>query len=102
MWTKQHKQRNFGRFVTPILAAGFFSYFGYHIVHGDLGMDAAKDFERRRLERVAELDGLVKDRKELERQVSLMSDGSLEKDMLDEKARYSLNVSRSDEIVIFK
>ena len=31
-----------------------------------------------------------------------MSDGSLEKDMLDEKARYSLNVSRSDEIVIFK
>jgi cell division protein FtsB len=102
MWTKQHKKRHLGRLVTPILAAGFFSYFGYHIVHGDLGMDAAKDFERRRLERVAELDELVKDRRELERQVSLMSDGSLEKDMLDEKARYSLNVSRSDEIVIFK
>jgi len=30
-----------------------------------------------------------------------MSDGSLEKDILDEKARYALNVSRSDEIVIF-
>jgi cell division protein FtsB len=102
MWTKQHKKRHFGRLVTPILAACFFSYFGYHIVHGDLGLDAAKDFERRRIERVAELEDLVKRRKELEVQVSLMSDGSLEKDMLDEKARYSLNVSRSDEIVIFK
>ena len=39
---------------------------------------------------------------EFEREVSLMSDGTLEKDMLDEKARYALNVSRSDEIVIFK
>lgn len=102
MWTKQHKKRHFGRLVTPILAAAFFSYFGYHIVHGDLGLDAAKDFERRRIEREAELAGLVKQRQELERQVSLMSDGTLEKDILDEKARYSLNVSRSDEIVIFK
>jgi cell division protein FtsB len=33
--------------------------------------------------------------------VHLMSDGSLDKDMLDEIARYQLNVSRSDEIVIF-
>ena len=40
--------------------------------------------------------------KELEREVALMSDGSLEKDILDEKARYALNVSRVDEIVIFK
>ena len=44
----------------------------------------------------------VKQRKELEREVALMSDGSLEKDILDEKARYALNVSRVDEIVIFK
>jgi cell division protein FtsB len=102
MWTKQHKKRHFGRLVTPVLAACFFSYFGYHIVHGDLGLDAAKDFERRRVEREAQLAELVAVREELERKVSLMSDGSLEKDMLDEKARYALNVSRSDEIVIFK
>lgn len=102
MWTKQHKKRHLGRLVTPVLAACFFSYFGYHTVHGDLGLDATKDFERRRVERAAELAGLVKQRQELERQVSLMSDGTLEKDILDEKARYSLNVSRGDEIVLFK
>lgn len=102
MWTKQHKKRHLGRLVTPVLAACFLSYFGYHVVNGDLGLEAAKGFEQRRLERLAELDELVKSRKELEREVALMSDGSLEKDILDEKARYALNVSRTDEIVIFK
>ena len=102
MWTKQHKKRHLGRLVTPVLAACFFAYFGYHVVNGDLGLEAAKCFEQRRLERLAELDELVKSRKDLEREVSLMSDGSLEKDILDEKARYALNVSRLDEIVIFK
>jgi cell division protein FtsB len=90
MWTKQHKKRYFGRLVTPLLAVAFCSYFGYHSIHV------------RRIQREAQLADLVKARKSLERQVALMSDGSLEKDMLDEKARYSLNVSRSDEIVIFK
>jgi cell division protein FtsB len=102
MWTKQHKQRHLGRLVTPILAAGFLSYFGYHVVNGDLGLEAAKGFEQRRIERLAELDVLVQQRKELEREVALMSDGTLEKDILDEKARYALNVSRTDEITIFK
>lgn len=102
MWTKQHKKRYFGRLVTPLLAIAFCSYFGYHAIHGDLGLNATKDFEARRIAREAQLADLVKTRKALERQVALMSDGSLEKDMLDEKARYSLNVSRSDEIVIFK
>lgn len=102
MWTKQHKKRYFGRLVTPILAIMFCSYFGYHSIHGDLGLNATKGFESRRIEREAELAKLVGIRSALERQVSLMSDGALEKDMLDEKARYSLNVSRNDEIVIFK
>lgn len=102
MWTKQHKKRHLGRLVTPILAAAFFSYFGYHVFNGDLGIEAAKRYEQRRVERLAELDSLVGQRRELEREVDLMSDGSLERDILDEKARYALNVSRVDEIVIFK
>lgn len=102
MWTKHHKRRHWGRLITPVLTIAFCSYFGYHSIHGELGLNATKEFERRRVEREAELSELVKVRKDLERQVALMSDGSLEKDMLDEKARYSLNVSRADEIVIFK
>ncbi len=101
MWTRHHKERKFGRLVLPAITVAFVSYFGYHSVHGDLGLVATEKFERMRVERSMELSKLVKKREALERQVQLMSDGSLEKDMLDEIARYQLNVSRNDEIVIF-
>lgn len=101
MWTRQHKNRKLGRFVLPCVTIAFLSYFGYHCIHGDYGLRAADAFERQRFERSAELEALVARRKNLERQVGLMSDGSLERDMIDEKARYQLNMSRPDEIVIF-
>ena len=101
MWTKHHKKRKFGRFVLPAITIAFVSYFGYHSVHGELGLIATEKFEKRRIERVAELTRLTDGRRALERQDQLMSDGSLEKDMLDEIARYQLNVSKRDEIVIF-
>jgi cell division protein FtsB len=101
MWTKHHKKRKLGRFVLPAITVAFLSYFGYHSIHGDLGLIATEQFERQRLARSAELAELTKHREALERQVHLMSDGSLDKDMLDEIARYQLNVSRPDEIVIF-
>jgi cell division protein FtsB len=101
MWTKHHKERKIGRFILPAITIAFVSYFGYHCVHGDLGLIATEEFERQRLARTAELAQLSAKRESLERQVQLMSDGSLEKDMLDEIARYQLNVSRRDEITIF-
>ena len=101
MWTRHHKKRKFGRLILPAVTVAFLSYFGYHSVHGDYGLRAAQDFERQRIARSAELAELVGRRQRLERQVELLSDGSLERDMMDEKARYQLNMSRPDEIVIF-
>lgn len=101
MWTKHHKKRHLSRLVMPVLTSAFLGYFGYHAIHGELGLKAADQFERQSTERKAELAGLIAAREELERQVLLMSDGSIEKDILDEKARYGLNMSRSDEVVIF-
>lgn len=101
MWTKHHKKRKFGRLVLPVITVAFLSYFGYHSVNGDLGLRGMEDFERQRVERQARLDVLVRQRTTLEKEVALMSDGSLERDMLDEKARQYLNMSRTDEIVIF-
>ena len=85
----------------PLITVAFLSYFGYHSVHGDYGLIATEEFERQRVTRSAELEVLTEKRKALELQVSLLSGGSMEKDILDEKARYELNVSRADEIVIF-
>lgn len=101
MFTRHHKKRKLGRFVLPLITFAFISYFGYHSIHGDFGLIATDQFERQRLDRQVELDSLTTKRKTLELQVSLLSDGSMEKDILDEKARYELNVSRADEIVIF-
>ena len=101
MWTKHHKKRHLGRLVVPAITVAFLSYFGYHSLHGDFGLKAMDEFERQRIERQARLDVLVERRETLEREVALRSDGTLERDMLDEKARFSLNMSRSDEIVIF-
>ncbi|WP_209846183.1 FtsB family cell division protein [Rhizobium herbae] len=101
MWTKHHKKRQLGRFVMPLITVAFLSYFGYHSIHGDYGLKATEKFDRQRIERQARLNELTQRRQTLEKEVALLSDGSLERDMLDEKARFGLNMSRSDEIVIF-
>ncbi|HEV7318870.1 MAG TPA: septum formation initiator family protein [Ensifer sp.] len=101
MWTRHHKKRKLGRLVMPLIAVAFLSYFGYHSIHGGYGLKATEQFDRQIVERQTRLDELTKKRMILEKEVQLMSDGSLERDMLDEKARLALNMSRSDEIVIF-
>ncbi|WP_438748821.1 FtsB family cell division protein [Pararhizobium sp. O133] len=101
MWTKHHKKRKLGRFVMPLITIAFLSYFGYHSIHGEYGLKATEKFDRQRIERQARLGELTTQRQTLEKEVALLSDGSLERDMLDEKARFGLNMSRSDEIVIF-
>lgn len=101
MWTKYHKKRKFGRFVLPAITVAFVSYFGYHCLHGDYGLKATEVFEQRRIDRGKELADLVAKREHLEKEVALLSDGSLDKDMLDQYARYQLTYSKANEIVIF-
>ncbi|CVI58054.1 MULTISPECIES: FtsB family cell division protein [Agrobacterium] len=100
MWTRHHKKRRFGRLIVPAITIAFLSYFGYHSIHGDFGLQATERLERQRIARMAELAKLTQARAALERQVELLSDGSLERDMIDEISRYQLNMSRTDEIVI--
>lgn len=85
----------------PAITAAFLAYFGYHSIHGEYGLRATERFEQQKVQREQKLAVLVKKRKALEQQVKLLSDGSIERDMLDEEARSQLNVSRPDEIVIF-
>lgn len=101
MWTRYHKTRIYGRLVVPVIAACFVSYFGYHSIHGDYGLNASKQFEAHRLLNERKLERLVAEREALERHVAMLSDGSLMKDAVDEQARYALNLLRADEIVIF-
>ncbi|MFC6487751.1 FtsB family cell division protein [Nitratireductor sp. GCM10026969] len=102
MWTRHHKRRNTGRLIVPAIAILVLSYFGFHAYHGDYGLNAKARLETRAAKLEEELGALRKTRGELEERVSLLSDGTLEKDMLDEQARRALNLAQDNEIVIFR
>lgn len=102
MWTRQHKQRNFGRLILPTITAGFLAYFGFHAYHGEFGINSKYVIEARAAALQSDLEQIRAKRVEMERRVQLLHDGSIEKDMLDEQARRALDLSRSDEITIMR
>ena len=101
MRTRFKRRQRFGRLIIPVLSVACLSYFGFHVWHGSFGLNSASALEVRRVELAQRLDEVVKRRETLERRVKLMSDGSIEADMLDERARLMLDVVRDDEIVYF-
>ena len=100
MWTRQHRERNTGRFILPGLTILFLAYFGFHAYHGEFGIYSRYQLRDRAVELQAQLDEVHERRVELERRVTLLHDGSLEKDMLDEQARKGLNLSKPGEVTI--
>lgn len=102
MWTRQYKKRNTGKFIVPALCAAFLAYFGFHAFQGEYGIYSKYSLEAQTAELRAEHTELKQQRIALEQRVQLLHDGTLDKDMLDEQARRSLNLSNSDEVVIMR
>jgi cell division protein FtsB len=102
MWTRQHRRRNTGRLIVPVISAAFLAYFGFHAYHGEFGIYSKYRFEARMAELQAELATVKGERVEMEHRVQLRHDGTLERDMLDEQARKALNFSQPDEITIMR
>ena len=97
------EMRDRARFVVgPVLGVCAVGYFAYHAVHGDRGLIAWWNFK----ERVAVAnDALAQSRTErekLEKRVRLLNPGSLDPDMLEERARVMLNYGYADELVILE
>lgn len=102
MWTRHHKRRNTGRLIVPAISLVVLSYFGFHAYQGDYGLAAKVRLELRIAVLEEERAALEATRAKLEKRLALVRDGTLEKDMLDEQARRSLNLARENEIVIFR
>lgn len=100
MWTRQHKQRNTGRLIVPLLCAAFLAYFGFHAYHGEFGIYSKYRLQAQAAELQAQLATVKARRMEMEQRVQLLHDGSMEKDMLDEQARRALNLSLPDEVIV--
>ncbi|WP_315928015.1 septum formation initiator family protein [Mesorhizobium sp. SP-1A] len=102
MWTRQHKQRKTGRLIVPTLCAVFLAYFGFHAYHGEYGIYSKYRLQAQTVELEKQVAAIKAQRVELEQRARLLYDGSMEKDMLDEQARRSLNLSLADEVIVMQ
>jgi len=89
------------RVIRPMLIVSAIFYLGFHAVSGDRGLFALFK-ETRRLEVLqTHLVEVKAKRQLLEHKVKLLSNHSLDLDILDEQVRRILGMTRRDEIVYF-
>ena len=77
-------------------------YFIYHGMHGKHGYYASHGIEREAAALQARLDVLNARKEALEHRISLMLPESLDPDMLDERARDSLNIAHPNDLILLR
>lgn len=102
MSTRQKRNSNLHRLILPTICAVLSCYFVYHSMIGKYGLESHKKTSERAIQLEYRLAALHEESAELKSRVKLLLDGSIEYDMLDEQARYHLNLIQDDEIVIMK
>ena len=86
--------------IGPVLGVCAVGYFAFHVVQGDRGLIAWWDIKQRVAAARQTLTVARAERETLERWVQLMYPGSLDADMLEERARLMLNYGHADDIII--
>ena len=102
MSTRQRKNNPLIRLAVPAICSALLAYFIFHAYSGRYGIEAMREMEEDRTRLEFELTRVKQERAGLEARVSLLRDGTIEKDMLDEQARYMLNMLGPDEIMILR
>jgi cell division protein FtsB len=87
--------------VGPVLGITLAGYFAYHLVQGDRGLIAWLRLTQQIREARLDLDRVEGERQALDRRVNLLRSDHLDRDMLDERARSTLNLVGPNELVIF-
>ena len=96
----QEISRKARQVVGPLLGALSIAYFGYHAVQGDRGLMAWWKL-RYEIEKTSyELTEVTAAKQALEHRVALLRPDSLDRDMLEERARLMLGAISSDELII--
>ena len=94
------QRSGFARWFTPLGTLAVLGYFGFHAFSGQYGVRAHLAFAAKERQLVDELTVLQERRERLEARVLLLRDGSMEQDMVEERARRTLNLAREDEVLI--
>ena len=88
--------------LMPLFGFGAAGYFVFNLFIGDYSLAALHRLRAEGVELRAELSKVQKQRQEFELRVSLMRPESIDPDMLDERARETLNLSHPDDITIVR
>jgi cell division protein FtsB len=94
-------RRRLRQVALPLLGACLSAYFVFHAIHGDRGILAWLRFNQELKAATAEAAQASEDRAAMERRVTLLSNTSLDLDMLEERARVMLNYAHPDDLIIF-
>ena len=94
-------KRRLRQVALPLLGACLTAYFVYHAIHGDRGIYAWLRINQELKVANQEAAQLKTERVALERRITLLSSASLDRDMLDERARVMLNFAHPDDLIIF-
>jgi cell division protein FtsB len=94
-------QRRARQVALPMLGACLAGYFVYHAIHGDRGIIAWLQLNQQLKIAQTELDHSTAERQAMEQRVALLSNSSLDLDMLEERARVMLNFAHPDDRIIF-
>ncbi|MTI16087.1 septum formation initiator family protein [Rhodobacteraceae bacterium RKSG542] len=86
----------------PVIFIAMMGYFGYHAINGELGLVGKAMIERQVAELETQLAEVQGERMALERRVMLLMPNNLHPDMVDERARATLNLVHSNEVAIFR
>ena len=88
------------RFVGPALFSLAVVYLAFYALNGDRGLYAFLRQSRNLESTQQELARLTTERESLENRVHLLSDDSLDLDLLDEQARRVLGTAKANEVVV--
>ena len=94
-------KRRLAQVTWPMLGACLAGYFVYHAVQGDRGIIAWMQVNQQIRTAQAELTKTDTAREQMEQRVALLSNSSLDLDMLEERARVMLNFADPNDLVIF-
>lgn len=93
------KRSILSRIFWPAFFCAALSYLGFNALNGNHGIYALLKEQHRLEAQKRELSLLTTERENLEHRVSLLSDKSLDLDLLEERARMVLGYSDKDEMI---
>jgi len=87
--------------LAPLIALLLMVYFTYHIIQGERGLFSWMRLRQKISESDHHLAEIQSEKETLERQVYLLRPDSLDRDMLEERARKVLNWGYPGEVIIY-